>query len=149
MQLATCSAVEDLEKYRPGIAKAYRDWFTYYKVARGDGVLPIVGETYQNATFIQHVLEQSHGYWRDLIRGVVDANEINYNQTSEEGVGGSWVSSCKATKVLGLPRQSRLEVAVRNATLRDRYEEWVYLDGELEVIEVPKNQSGGGNGTTG
>jgi inorganic pyrophosphatase len=27
-------------------------------------------------------IKSSHGYWEDLVRGKVDSNEINYNQTS-------------------------------------------------------------------
>lgn len=129
-------AVGDVDKYYPGLTQSYRDWFTYYKVARGDGVLPIVGTTYQNASFIQHVLEQSHGYWKELIEGKVDSNEINYNQTSIEGEK-TWVSTCKATKKLGLPKQSKIEVAVRNATLRDPYDRWIYLNAEFGLIELP------------
>lgn len=116
-------------------------------MARGDGILPIVGETYQNATFIQHILEQSHGYWKELVRGSVDTNEINYNQTSDEGIRKSYVNSCKATKILGLPKQSKLEVNVRNAILRDPYDSWVYLDKDFELIELPTKPGNGTNST--
>ena len=54
------------------------------------------------------------------------------------------MSTCKATKKLDLPKQSKVEVVVRNGTLRDPYDRWVYLDGEFGLIELPVV---GGNGT--
>ncbi|EJT70316.1 hypothetical protein GGTG_12488 [Gaeumannomyces tritici R3-111a-1] len=51
---------QDVQKYRLGTAQAFRDWFTYYKVARGGSVIPIIGESYQNVTMMQDVLEKSH-----------------------------------------------------------------------------------------
>lgn len=55
------NTVEDVEKYRPGVTAAFYDWFQYYKVARGDDVIPIVGNAYQNASYItQHVLPQGY-----------------------------------------------------------------------------------------
>ncbi|KAL2796002.1 inorganic pyrophosphatase [Aspergillus keveii] len=121
----------DVEKYRPGLIQSYRDWFTYYKVARGDDVIPIVGESYVNSTFATAVVEQSHGYWLDLIKGEVDSNEINYNQTSRPDIKGSYVSKCKATD-FGIPDESDEKPAAEKLK---RFEQWFYLDEDFQLIE--------------
>jgi inorganic pyrophosphatase len=138
INLTVTPAVSDVERYRPGLTKTYYDWFTYYKVARGDGVLPIVGSAYQDASFMEHVIEESHTFWRDLVRGTVDTNEINYNQTSDESIAKSYVSSSKATKKLDLPKKSKIEPPFWNTTLRARYDQWVYLDKDFKLIQLPK-----------
>ncbi|KAL3449250.1 inorganic pyrophosphatase [Aspergillus insuetus] len=120
----------DVEKYRPGLIQSYRDWFTYYKVARGDDVIPIVGDSYVNSTFATAVVEQSHGYWLDLIKGEVDSNEINYNQTSRPGIKGSYVSKCKAMD-FGIPSESDEKPAVEKLK---RFEQWFYLDEDFQLI---------------
>ncbi|CRK12717.1 hypothetical protein BN1723_009771 [Verticillium longisporum] len=124
----------DVEKYRPGTIQAFRDWFTYYKVARGGDVIPIIGETYQNATFATAVVEKGHEYWRDLISGAVDSNSINYNQTSRPDVKGSYVGSCSATLQLGIPSKSEEKPAAAKPT---QYEHWYFLDEDFALIEVP------------
>ncbi|KAJ0424266.1 inorganic pyrophosphatase [Aspergillus carlsbadensis] len=121
----------DVEKYRPGLIQSYRDWFTYYKVARGDDVIPIVGDSYVNSTFATAVVEQSHGYWLDLIKGEVDSNEINYNQTSRPSIKGSYVSKCEATD-LGIPSESDEKPASEKLK---RFEQWFYLDEDFQLIE--------------
>lgn len=88
--------MSDLEKYRPGMVEAFREWWTVsiferlcyllrlgvqiYKVARGDDVIPIVGETYQNVSYTEYTVAESHKFWRDLVADKVDRNEININQ---------------------------------------------------------------------
>ncbi|KLU86875.1 hypothetical protein MAPG_05882 [Magnaporthiopsis poae ATCC 64411] len=125
---------QDVEKYRPGTAKAFRDWFTYYKVARGDGVIPIVGETYQNVTMMRDVLEKSHKSWLELIRGEVDSNKINYNQTSRSDIARSYISKDQTTRALGIPAKSDIKPA---ATKPGVYEQWYYLDDKFALIKVP------------
>ncbi|KAL2830849.1 inorganic pyrophosphatase [Aspergillus cavernicola] len=122
----------DVEKYRPGLIQSYFDWFTYYKVARGDDVIPIVGNSYRNSTFATAVVEQSHGYWLDLVKGNVDSNEINYNQTSRPDIKHSFVSKRKATYQFDLPAASDEEPA---APRPERFDQWFYLDKEFRLIE--------------
>ncbi|KAL3466844.1 inorganic pyrophosphatase [Aspergillus heterothallicus] len=122
----------DVERYRPGLIQSYRDWFTYYKVARGDDLIPIVGDSYVNSTFATAVVEQSHGYWLDLIKGTVDSNEINYNQTSRPDIKESYVSKCKAMD-FGIPAESDEKPA---AAKLKRFEQWFYLDEEFALIEA-------------
>ncbi|KAF5006210.1 hypothetical protein FDECE_7369 [Fusarium decemcellulare] len=131
--------VEDLEKYRPGLAETFYNWFTYpkyYKVARGDEILEIVGGDYQNAKFMAKTIKDSHGDWQDLVRGKVDSNEINYNQTSTKKYKKSYVRSKDATKKFNLPTKSSvLPPAERPA----KYDQWYYLDEDYKLIELPEN----------
>ncbi|OQE16333.1 hypothetical protein PENFLA_c028G02188 [Penicillium flavigenum] len=124
--------VEDVEKYRPGLIQSYRDWFTYYKVARGDGVIPIIGDSYVNATFATAVVEKGHGYWLDLVKGKVDSNEINYNQTSRPSIPDSFVPSRAAVRRLDIPAKSDPKRAAERPA---RFDQWFYLDEELGLIE--------------
>jgi inorganic pyrophosphatase len=114
------------------MVQAFYDWFLYYKVPRGDGVLEIVGGAYQNASFITNeVVSQSHGYWRDLVAGRVDTNDIKYNQTSRKRFE-SYVPSGIATREFELPRKSRILSAEPKPA---EYEEWYFLDEDYELVE--------------
>ncbi|KAK8092813.1 hypothetical protein PG999_014400 [Apiospora kogelbergensis] len=130
-------AHQDLEKYRPGLAAAFRDWFTYYKVPRGDAVIPIAGDGgYQDVAHAVAVLEQGHAWWAELTRGdAVDANEINYNQTSNPAAAGSYVRSDAAAAKFGIPGESAVELP---AAKPEKYERWYYLDSDKKLIEIPE-----------
>ncbi|VZI20256.1 unnamed protein product [Fusarium fujikuroi] len=132
---ALVDSVEDLEKYRPGLAKTFYNWFTYYKVARGDSVLEIVGGDYQNAKFMAKTIKSSHGDWQDLVRGKVDSNEINYNQTSTKSYK-SYVKSKDATKKFDIPAKSNILPAAERPA---KYDLWYYLDKDYKLIQLPKN----------
>lgn len=120
---------QDVELYRPGIIEAYRDWFTYYKLARGDGILPIVGEWYQTPQFCVDVVAESHGFWQELVAGEVDANEINFNQTSDAGLE----SYALDTGLSEIPPDADVLPA---AGRPGRYDEWFYLKQEVSLFEV-------------
>ncbi|KAK5955734.1 hypothetical protein OHC33_003375 [Knufia fluminis] len=132
-------SVEDLEEYRPGIAEAYRQWYLYYKVARGDGVLEIVGEEYQDASFAARTIEESHGFWRELVAGEVDSNEISYNQTSLAEFSNSFVETVSTYDAFDIPRESSIEAAAEKP---DEYDHWYYLDDEYELIVLPGEEVG-------
>jgi inorganic pyrophosphatase len=124
----------DVERYRPGMAAAFYDWFTYYKVARGDAVIPIVGGTYQNASQMVAVVQESHGWWAELVRGeAVDSNEINYNQTSNTSAGKSYVESGKATGTFGIPRKADIKAPAEKPA---KYDKWYYLTTKNELVEI-------------
>ena len=108
----------------------------YYKVARGDEVLEIVGGDYQNAKFMAKTIKDSHGDWKDLVRGKVDSNEINYNQTSTKKYKKSFVRSKDATKKFNLPAKSSVLPAAERPA---KYDQWFYLDGDYKLIQLPGN----------
>lgn len=105
----------------------------YYKVARGDDLIPIVGDTYQNSTFVVSVLEKSHGYWKELVEGSVDSNEINYNQTSRDSLK-SFISKCDTSKEFDVPKKNAEEPA---APVPEKYTRWYYLDANHKPIKLP------------
>ena len=107
----------------------------YYKVPRGDGLISIVGDTYQDAAFIVNVLEESHGFWEELVKGSVDSNEINYNQTSHDSLD-SFVSRCDTRKEFDVPKKNKTEEA---ATIPEKYSGWYYLDEDHKLIELPES----------
>lgn len=94
-----------------------------------------MGDTYQDAEFIVNVLEESHGFWKELVAGEVDANEINYNQTSEESLG-SFISRCDTNEKFDIPRKNAKKPA---AAVPEKYSWWYYLDENLELIELPES----------
>ncbi|POR39154.1 Inorganic pyrophosphatase [Tolypocladium paradoxum] len=130
----TREAVEDLEKYRPGMKQEFYDWFTYYKVVKGSGLNPIVGKTFQNATFMRKTLAESHGFWRDLILGKEKPGKISTRQTSNPRACKSYVPSKDATKVFGIPEKSNV---LPPAAKPKQYDYWYYLDQQFNVIKLP------------
>ncbi|KAL0943436.1 inorganic pyrophosphatase [Colletotrichum truncatum] len=128
---------EDVEKYRPGTLETFKDWWIHYKVARGDVPIDIVGDTYQNVTFMKSVLEDSHQMWQELIKGKVDSNEINYNQTSHPDISKSFIKKKKTTKAFKLPRKSRIEPAAEKP---EAYKGWWYLDSSKSLVHVSSLQ---------
>ncbi|KAL2214510.1 inorganic pyrophosphatase [Sarocladium strictum] len=127
-------SVEDLEKYRPGLAKAMYDWFIYYKVARGNPTNTIVGGDYVNATTAVEVIHESHEYWLDLMKGKTVAKKINREQTSNPRWCKTFVEKEVATEKLNIPKQSKIEPAAKKP---EKYEYWYYLDDEFKLIELP------------
>lgn len=140
---------DDVEKYRPGTIGAFKDWWTvrsgrapartaahkqYYKVARGDGVIPIVGGWYQNSTFTEQIIEESHGYWTDLVKGQVDSNSINYNQTSHPEFDASYVEPSATVQQFEVPEANELPAERKPS----KYDHWYYLLAGAELIEVPE-----------
>lgn len=126
------NTVADVEKYRPGVAAAFYDWFQYYKVARGDDVIPIVGDAYQNASYItEHVLPQGYEWWVDLVAGRIDPDGLATNQTSFEEFE-SYVAPSETEKAFGIPVQDDVQPAAEKPA---EYDEWYYLDGDFRLIQ--------------
>jgi inorganic pyrophosphatase len=107
----------------------------YYKIARGDEPIPIVGHWYQNATSTEHTIEESHGFWSDLVNGKVDSNSINYNQTRRSDVKGSYIASADATQSFDIPAESKELPAQPKPS---KYDQWYYLAGDVKLIELPE-----------
>lgn len=80
-------------------------------------------------------IKSSHGDWQDLVRGKVDSNEINYNQTSTKKYK-SYVKSKDATKKFGLPAKANVLPAAERPT---KYDLWYYLDKDYKLITLPEN----------
>lgn len=104
-------------------------------MAKGDGTNTIVGEDYQNATFAQQIVEQSHGYWQNLVKGKSDPNKIKVNQTSHPEFGNSYIPSKKATKAFGLPKKSKIRPPKPKP---EEFDQWYYLDADYNLIELPQ-----------
>lgn len=94
-----------------------------------------MGDTWQDTDFIVDVVEESHGFWKELVDGSVDTNEINYNQTSQESLD-SFVSRCDATEELDIPAEDAKEEA---AEVPEKYTRWYFLDEDFELIELPES----------
>lgn len=94
-----------------------------------------MGDTWQDADFIVDVVEESHGFWKELVEGSVDSNEVNYNQTSQEPLD-SFVSRCDAAEELDIPTEDAKEAA---AEVPEKYTRWYFLDEDFELIELPES----------
>lgn len=131
---ALVSTYEDVETYRPGTIQAFRDWFTYYKVARGDEIIPIIGETYQNISFVIDTVGESHGYWKGLVSGKEDPGNISIAQTSQIELA-IWAPCKDARKELDMPKKSSKPQAP--AGKPEKYSWRYYLHSEKQLIEAP------------
>ncbi|KAF2012220.1 inorganic pyrophosphatase [Aaosphaeria arxii CBS 175.79] len=124
---------KDLEKYRPNLTQQVYDWFTYYKVPRGDPVNPIIGDKWQDASFIVETIEESNRYWQDLVSGKEDPGKIRIEQTSNPDLK-SWVSCKDAHKKYDVPKKSKVKDA---APRPEQYDHWYYLDANKNLIQLP------------
>ncbi|VUC27718.1 unnamed protein product [Clonostachys rosea] len=128
--------IEDLDKYRPNVRQEFYDWFTFYKVVKGDGVNTIIGNGYRNAAEVQDLIAESHEDWKDLVRSKNNYyinNEISINQTSHPSYCKSYVSSANATSKFNTPTKSNILPAEARPT---EYDEWYYLDKDYNLITV-------------
>ncbi|RMY64026.1 hypothetical protein D0863_10126 [Hortaea werneckii] len=123
--------VEDLEKYRPGVIAAYREWFHIYKIARGNEYIPIIGGSYVNATFAAETVQDPHRFWQALVAGLVDSNEISYNQTTMARYSDSYVQPDEAASRFDIPRSSDIQPAAEKP---QKFQEYYYISPNLELI---------------
>ena len=98
-------------------------------------MLEIVGGKYQNAKFMAKTIAESHKYWKELVRGRVDSNEINYNQTSSKNIRKSYVRSQDATDIFDIPASSSILPAAEKP---EKYDIWYYLDADYNLIKLPE-----------
>lgn len=61
--------IDDVPKYLPGCLSAIREWLRVYKICQGgvENKFVFDGE-YQNKAFTQHLLEETHGAWGNLVK---------------------------------------------------------------------------------
>ncbi|KFG81996.1 Inorganic pyrophosphatase [Metarhizium anisopliae] len=106
----------------------------YYKVARGKGLNPIIGNEYVNARTMNAKLAESHQHWSDLVLGKEDRGKISIWQTTNPRACKTYVKPEDATKKFGIPEKSNiLPPAARPAP----YDRWYYVDEKFTLITVP------------
>ncbi|CAM1500498.1 Fc.00g096600.m01.CDS01 [Cosmosporella sp. VM-42] len=71
----------------------------------------------------------------NLVRGKVDSNKINYNQTSTKGIQKSYVRSQDATEAFDIPAESSILPAAEKP---EKYDKWYYLDADYKLMELPE-----------
>ncbi|KAK1243400.1 hypothetical protein MKX07_004028 [Trichoderma sp. CBMAI-0711] len=144
------SAIDDLEKYRPGLKQTFYDWFTvprhlpqrqrytadkqrpqYYKVLRSGNLNTIFLDKYQDSTTARDIVAESHGFWKDLISGKEVPGKISIAQTSQADVVESYVKSKDATKKFDLPKKSDIKTPKERPA---KYDKWFYLDDNFEPL---------------
>ncbi|KFH42778.1 Inorganic pyrophosphatase-like protein [Hapsidospora chrysogenum ATCC 11550] len=103
---------------------------------KGDGTNTIIGDDYQNATFAQQIVEESHGYWKNLQKGNSDPNEIELHQTSTKQFRDTYIESKKATKAFKIPKKSEV---LPPKPKPEEFDKWYYLDEEFNMVELPNN----------
>ncbi|TGZ55637.1 hypothetical protein CRM22_010330 [Opisthorchis felineus] len=69
--------IDDVDKHMPGLLKATRDWFRYYKVPTGkpENTFAFNGD-FKNKAFALDVIQQTHEQWKSLISGKSDGKKI-------------------------------------------------------------------------
>ena len=93
-----------------------------------------MGGWYQNSTFTEDIIHESHGFWSDLVNGNVDSNSINYNQTSQTNISKSYISASTTESQFEIPKANELPAKAKP----QKYNSWYYLLGKSELIEVPE-----------
>ncbi|KAG7308076.1 hypothetical protein JYU34_006718 [Plutella xylostella] len=75
---AKMNDVADVETYYPGLLKATVEWFRLYKVPDGKPVNQFAfdGEA-KNAEFAYKVIDEVHEFWKGLVNGATEANDIS------------------------------------------------------------------------
>ncbi|CAH8652332.1 unnamed protein product [Heterobilharzia americana] len=69
--------IQDVDTHMPGLLKATRDWFRYYKVPTGkpENIFAFNGE-FQNKEFATKIISQTHEQWQKLISTKVEAGSL-------------------------------------------------------------------------
>ncbi|CAI2736086.1 unnamed protein product [Schistosoma spindalis] len=69
--------IHDVDTHMPGLLKATRDWFKYYKVPTGkpENTFAFNGE-FKNKEFASKIISQTHEQWQKLISTKVEAGSI-------------------------------------------------------------------------
>jgi inorganic pyrophosphatase len=80
------------------------------------------------------VIQESHEYWLDLMKGKTVAKKINREQTSNPKWCKTYVEKAATTEKFGIPAESRIDEAAKKP---EKYQYWYYLDEEFKLIELP------------
>lgn len=73
---------------------------------------------------------ESYDFWKDLVAGTADPNEVKFAQTSNNGLD-SYVSCEEATEEFDLPKKSR---SGRSADVPKKFQGWFSYSAEGELF---------------
>ncbi len=124
---ALVNSVADVEKYRPGTTPAFYDWYAGFEAEK----TPIVGEAYQNQTFSLEKVEESYGFWKDLVNGKADPNEIKIAQTSNRQLE-SYTSCKEATEEYDIPEK---HMPGKPAAIPAKFQGWFFYSEAGELLD--------------
>merc|ERR1712070_253507 len=75
--VAEINDVDDIEKFYPGTVSGIREWFRWYKTPDGKPVNGFGhGERALNAAETKAVIAETHGFYKALVDGKVDAGKL-------------------------------------------------------------------------
>ncbi|KAH6625742.1 inorganic pyrophosphatase [Boeremia exigua] len=120
------NSVEDVERYRPGTMQAFHNWFAGFESEK----TPIIGEGYQNQTFCVRQVAESHGFWKELVAGKANPNEIKFAQTSDSELD-SYISCEDVTKKFDLPEMNR---PGKPAEIPGKFQRWFFYNTEGRLL---------------
>jgi inorganic pyrophosphatase len=120
------NSVADVEKYRPGTTQAFYDWFAGFESEK----TPITGNKYQDRALCLEKIEESHGFWMNLVNGMAEAGKIEFAQTSQGGLD-SYTSCEEATKKFDLPKKSKPGKAAEKPA---KFNGWFYYSAEGKLL---------------
>ncbi|EOD12340.1 hypothetical protein EMIHUDRAFT_439901 [Emiliania huxleyi CCMP1516] len=74
---AQINDVDDIEKFYPGTVSGIREWFRWYKTPDGKPINAFGhGEKALSAKEAVHVIEETNGFYKDLMAGKADAGKL-------------------------------------------------------------------------
>uniref|UniRef100_A0A3B4WU32 inorganic diphosphatase n=1 Tax=Seriola lalandi dorsalis TaxID=1841481 RepID=A0A3B4WU32_SERLL len=84
---AQINDVDDIEKFYPGTVSGIREWFRWYKTPDGKPINAFGhGEKALSAKEAVHVIEETNGFYKDLMAGKADAGKLWTNDTLVPGL---------------------------------------------------------------
>jgi len=77
--------ISDVEKVKPGYLKDTREWFRIYKVPAGKPLNQFaLNEEFQNSEYAKKVINETHGFWQQLIAGKAE-HKLDITNTTVDG----------------------------------------------------------------
>lgn len=103
----------------------------YYKVLRSGQLNTIVGNKYQTADDMTHHIEESHEFWKGLVRNTTKVEKIDIWQTSNPRLCKSYVKSEDATERFEIPPEASIAPAAERP---EKYDKWYYVDADFQPL---------------
>merc|ERR1712096_600776 len=77
--------ISDVEALKPGYLKDTREWFRIYKVPAGKPLNQFaLNEEFQNSEYAKKVINETHGFWQQLISGKAE-HKLDITNTTVDG----------------------------------------------------------------